>query len=265
MTLPTDRDALAISTLRFLAVDMVEAAKSGHPGAPLGLAPLAHLIWTRHLRFDPADPAWPDRDRFVLSCGHASALLYGLLHLAGFDLPVAELERFRQLGSKTPGHPERGHTPGVETTTGPLGQGLANAVGMAIAAGALADRFDRPDAPLFEHRVWVLASDGDLMEGVSGEASSLAGHLRLGRLKVFWDDNRISIDGSTDLAFSEDVVARYQAYGWRTLRVEDGNDLAALEAALAAAEAERERPVLVAVRTHIGYGSPKQDSAEAHG
>ena len=265
MTLPTDRDALAISTLRFLAVDMVEAAKSGHPGAPLGLAPLAHLIWTRHLRFDPADPDWPDRDRFVLSCGHASALLYGLLHLAGFDLPVAELERFRQLGSKTPGHPERGHTPGVETTTGPLGQGLANAVGMTIAARALAARFDRPGSPLFEHRVWVLASDGDLMEGVSAEASSLAGHLALGGLKVFWDDNRISIDGPTDLAFGEDVLARYAAYGWRTLRVEDGNDLDALEAAIAAAEAEPERPVLVAVRTHIGYGSPKQDSAEAHG
>ena len=264
--MPThESDALAIGTLRFLAVDMVEAAASGHPGAPLGLAPLAHLIWTRQLRFDPADPAWPDRDRFVLSCGHASALLYGLLHLAGYDLPVAELERFRQLGSRTPGHPEHGHTPGVETTTGPLGQGLATAVGMAMAARMLGGRFDRPGRPLFGHRVWVVASDGDLMEGISAEAASLAGHHRLGNLKVFWDDNRISIDGATDLAFSEDVGARFAAQGWRILRVDDGNDLTALERALDEAAAETQRPVLVAVRTHIGYGSPRQDSAAVHG
>jgi transketolase len=260
-----DRDALSIGALRFLAVDMVEAAKSGHPGAPLGQAPLAHRLWTRHLRFDPADPAWPDRDRFVLSCGHASALLYALLHLAGYELPIEELRRFRQLGSKTPGHPEHGHTPGVETTTGPLGQGFANAVGMAMAARSLAARFDRPGFELFRHRVWVIASDGDLMEGVASEAASLAGHHRLGNLKVFWDDNRISIDGSTDLAFSEDVAARFEAYGWRTLRVEDGNDLAALDAALDAAASESGRPVLVVVRTHIGFGSPKQDSADVHG
>ncbi len=260
-----DRDTLAISTIRFLAVDMVEAAKSGHPGAPLGLSPLAYLIWTRHLRHDPVDPAWPDRDRFVLSCGHASALLYALLHLAGYDLPLDELRRFRQFGSKTPGHPEHGHTVGVETTTGPLGQGLGNAVGMAMAERMLAARFNRPELQLFDHRVWVLASDGDLMEGISSEASSLAGRQRLGRLKVFYDSNHISIDGSTSLAFTEDVARRYEAYGWRTLRVEDGNDLVALDGAISAAEAENDLPTLVVVRTHIGYGSPKQDTAAAHG
>ncbi|MFN7959734.1 MAG: transketolase [Thermoanaerobaculia bacterium] len=259
-------DQLAINTIRFLAVDMVEAARSGHPGAPLGQAPLAYVLWTRLLRQDPAHPAWPDRDRFVLSCGHASALLYALLHLAGYPLPLDELKRFRQLGSKTPGHPEHGLTAGVETTTGPLGQGLANAVGMAIARAHLAARFNRPGHELFQHRIWVLASDGDLMEGVASEASSLAGHLGLGALKVFWDDNRISIDGSTDLAFTEDVAARYAAYGWRVLRVDDGNDLAALEQAAREAEAETTRPTLVAVRTHIGFGSPKkQDTKDAHG
>ncbi|HLF56817.1 MAG TPA: transketolase [Thermoanaerobaculia bacterium] len=260
-----DRDALAIATLRFLAVDMVEAANSGHPGAPLGLAPLAHLLWSRHLRFDPADPAWPNRDRFVLSCGHASALLYALLHLAGYDLPLDELRRFRQLDSRTPGHPEHGHTPGVETTTGPLGQGLGNAVGMALAERALAARFNRDGFPLFDHRIWVFASDGDLMEGVASEASSFAGHQRLGQLKVFYDSNGITIDGSTALAFSEDVAARYRAYGWRVLEVGDGNALEPLEEAISAAESEAERPTLVVVRTQIGYGSPKQDSAAAHG
>jgi transketolase len=260
-----ERDALAVATLRFLAVDMVEAAKSGHPGAPLGLAPLAHVLWTRHLRADPAEPAWPNRDRFVLSCGHASALLYGLLHLAGYDLPLDELRRFRQLDSKTPGHPERGHTPGVETTTGPLGQGLGNAVGMALAERALAARFNRDGFPLFDHRVWVIASDGDLMEGVASEASSLAGHQRLGHLKVFYDSNAITIDGSTSLAFTEDVGARYAAYGWRVLRVEDGNDLDELERAVTAAEAESERPTLVVVRTQIGFGSPKAGTAAVHG
>ncbi|HEX4953236.1 MAG TPA: transketolase [Thermoanaerobaculia bacterium] len=262
---PEQLDQLAINTVRFLAVDMVEAAKSGHPGAPLGQAPLGTLLYTRILRHDPADPSWPDRDRFVLSCGHASALLYALLHLSGYDLPLEELRRFRQLGSKTPGHPEHGHTPGVETTTGPLGQGLGNAVGMAIAREHLAARFNRPGFDLFTHRIWVIASDGDLMEGVASEASSLAGHLGLGCLKVFWDDNRISIDGSTSLTFTEDVAKRYEAYGWQVLRVADGNDLAALAAAARAAEAETERPTLVAVRTSIGYGSPKQDTAGAHG
>jgi transketolase len=261
-----DRDALAIGTIRFLAVDMVEKAKSGHPGAPLGLAPAAHVLWSRYLRFDPADPAWPNRDRFVLSCGHASALLYALLHLAGFDLPLEELKRFRQLDSKTPGHPERGHTVGVETTTGPLGQGLGNSVGMAIAERMLAARFNRPGFELFDHRVWVFASDGDLMEGVSSEASSLAGHQRLGALKVVYDSNQISIDGSTSLAFTEDSAARYAAYGWRVLRVDDGNDLGALDGAFDLAARETERPTLIVVKTVIGYGSPhKQGTAEAHG
>jgi len=261
-----DRDRIAVNTLRFLAVDMVERARSGHPGAPLGLAPVAHVLWSRFLRFDPADPLWPGRDRFVLSCGHASALLYALLHLAGFDLPLAELERFRQLGSRTPGHPEHGLTPGVETTTGPLGQGVANAVGMALGARLLGARFDRPGRPLFAHAVWAIASDGDLMEGVASEACSLAGHQRLGALKVIYDDNRITIDGPTDLAFSERVGERFAAYGWRVLSVADGNDLEELERALGEAAAERERPTLIAVRTEIGFGSPhKQGKSEVHG
>jgi len=261
-----DVDRLAVDTLRFLAVDMVEAAQSGHPGAPMGQAPLAYLLWTRYLRFDPRDPDWPDRDRFVLSCGHASALLYGLLHLSGYDLPMEELRAFRQWGSRTPGHPESFLTPGVETTTGPLGQGLGNALGMAIARRMLGATFNRAGFPLFDHRVWVIASDGDMMEGISSEASSLAGHLALGELVVFYDDNGISIDGSTDLAMSEDVGRRYEAYGWHVQRVADVNDLAALRAAIEAARDETERPSLVVVRTHIGYGSPgKQDSAEAHG
>ena len=259
-------ELLTVNTIRFLAVDMVERAKSGHPGAPLGMAPMAHVLWTRFLRFDPSDPAWPGRDRFVLSAGHASALLYALLHLAGYDLPVDELRRFRQVGSRTPGHPEHGVTAGVETTTGPLGQGLGNAVGMAIAQQALAAEFHRPGFALFDHDVWVIASDGDLMEGVSSEASSLAGHLRLGRLKVLYDSNSISIDGSTDLAFGEDVGARYRAYGWNVLRVEDGNDLEALAAAMEAAAGETGRPTLIEVRTTIGYGSPKKaGTAEVHG
>jgi transketolase len=255
-----------INTLRFLAVDMVEQAGSGHPGAPMGQAPLAYLLWTRHLRFDPEAPDWPNRDRFVLSSGHASALLYGLLHLGGFALPLDELRRFRQLGSLTPGHPEHGLTPGVETTTGPLGQGLANAVGMAIAERMLAARFNRPGFAVYDHRTFVIASDGDLMEGVASEACSLAGHLGLGKLIVFYDSNRITIDGSTDLTFSEDVPLRFTAYGWHTVSVADGNDLEALAAATDAAIAETERPSLILVRTHIGYGSPgKQDSAKAHG
>src|SRR5436305_1502721 len=258
-------DQIAINTIRFLAVDMVDKAQSGHQGAPMGQAPLAYLLWTRHLRHNPDNPDWPDRDRFVLSCGHASALLYALLHLAGYGLPIEELERFRQLGSKTPGHPEPELTRGVETTTGPLGQGLSNAVGMAIAAAKAAARFNREGFPLFDHRVWVIASDGDLMEGVSHETCSLAGHLRLAALKVFYDDNHVTIDGATDLAFSEDVGKRFEAYGGRVLRVADGNDLAALEAAIEAAAAETERPTLVAVRTIIGYGSPKEGTAEIHG
>jgi transketolase len=259
-------DELVINTIRFLAVDMVEKANSGHPGAPMGLAPLAYLLWTRHLRFDPLNPAWPDRDRFVLSAGHASALLYALLHLAGFDLPMSELQRFRQFGSKTPGHPEHEMAPGVETTTGPLGQGLGNSVGMAIAQRKSAAAFNRDGYPLFDYRIWVVASDGDMMEGVGSEAASLAGHLQLGNLKVFWDDNHISLDGPTALSFGDDVPKRFEAYGWRVERVADVNDLDAVEAAIAAVEAESERPSLVAVRTVIGYGSPKkQNTSQAHG
>ncbi len=257
---------LAINTIRFLAVDMVEAARSGHPGAPLGQASMAYTLWSRHLRFDPADPSWPNRDRFVLSCGHASALIYALLHLSGHDLPLEELKNFRQLDSKTPGHPEYGHTPGIETTTGPLGQGLSTAVGMAIGEQMLGARFNRPDFSLFDYRTWVIASDGDLMEGVTSEASSFAGHLQLGKFNVLYDDNNISIDGSTDLAFTEDVAARYAAYGWHVSRVDDGNDLEALDAAMTEAASETQRPSLIVVKTHIGYGSPnKQDTAAAHG
>lgn len=262
----TGPDAIAVNTIRFLAVDMVEKANSGHPGTPLGLAALAYELWAHHLRYNPENPYWPNRDRFVLSCGHASALLYALLHLAGYDLPLEELRRFRQLHSKTPGHPEHELTAGVETTTGPLGQGLGNAVGMAIAERSLAACFNRDGFSIFDHRIWVLASDGDLMEGVASEASSLAGHLGLGKLTVFYDSNRISIDGSTDLAFTEDVRRRYDAYGWHTLEVADGNDAAAIAAAIHAAEGETTQPTLILVHTHIGFGSPgKQDTAEAHG
>ncbi|MCY3971007.1 MAG: transketolase [Acidobacteria bacterium] len=265
---PPQRQPLdvATDTLRFLAVDMVERANSGHPGAPMGQAAMAALLWTKYLRFSPRDPQWPNRDRFVLSCGHASALIYGLLHLAGYDLSLDEIRNFRQYGSLTPGHPEHGLTPGVEVTTGPLGQGISAAVGMAIAEQLLAVRFNRPGHVLFNHRTWVLASDGDLMEGVASEACSMAGHLGLGKLNVLYDANRITIDGPTDLSFSEDVLGRYQAYGWHTLSVEDGNDIEALDAAFEAALAETDRPSLIQVRTHIGYGSPnKQDTAASHG
>ena len=257
---------IAINTLRFLAVDMVEQAASGHPGAPMGQAPMAYLLWTRHLRRSPNHPAWPNRDRFVLSCGHASALIYGLLHLAGYELPLDEIRDFRQWGSKTPGHPEYRHTPGVETTTGPLGQGLGNAVGMAIAERQLASTFNRDGFPVFDYRTWALASDGDVQEGVASEAASLAGHLGLGKLNVLYDDNRISIDGPTDLSFSEAVPQRFESYGWHVQSVSDGNDLEALDHAMSAAKAETARPSLIAVRTSIGYGSPnKQDTAAAHG
>jgi len=259
-------DQLAIDTIRFLAVDMVERAQSGHPGAPMGQAPMAYRLWSKHLRHHPANPSWLDRDRFVLSSGHASALVYALLHLSGYDLPLDELKRFRQLGSKTAGHPEHGLAPGVEMTTGPLGQGLGAAVGMAIAQEKLADRFNRDGFELFSHRVWVIASDGDLMEGLSAEASSLAGHLQLGGLNVLYDSNQISIDGSTDLTYSDDVAGRFAAVGWHVEVVDDGNDLGALDAAMEAAAAITDRPSLVIVSTHIGYGSPnKQDSAASHG
>jgi len=251
----------AIKTIQMLAVDAVEKAKAGHPGAPMGLAQIAFEIWMSELRFDPKDPAWPDRDRFVLSCGHASMLLYALLHLSGYDLPMAELERFRQWGSKTPGHPEVHLTPGVETTTGPLGQGIANAIGMAAALKMRAARF--PD--LVSARVFGLASDGDMMEGVSHEACSLAGHLGLENLVFFYDDNRITIDGPTSLAFSEDVGARFEAYGWYVQRI-DGHDRGQIQAALKKAVAEPKRPSLIVARTHIAHGAPnKQDSASAHG
>lgn len=247
-------------------MDAVERANSGHPGTPMALAPVAYLLWTRHLKHSPRHPDWPDRDRFVLSCGHASMLLYGLLHLTGYDLSLEDIRNFRQWGSRTPGHPERGHTPGVETTTGPLGQGIANAVGMAMAERFLAATFNRPGQALVDHRTWVLASDGDLMEGVASEAASLAGHLRLGKLTVIYDDNHITIDGRTDLAFSEDAGRRFEAYGWRVLRVGDGNDLAAIDAALAEAGRQSDRPTLIVLRTVIADPAPtKRDTAGAHG
>ncbi len=259
-------DRLCVNTLRFLAVDMVEQARSGHPGLPLGAASMAYVLWSRFLRFDPHEPTWPNRDRFVLSAGHGCALLYALLHLTGFDLPLQELKRFRQWGSRTPGHPERGRTPGVEVTTGPLGQGFGNAVGMAIAERSLAARFNRDQHRLVDHHTYVIASDGDLMEGVASEAASLAGHLRLGKLIVLYDDNRVTIEGGTDLAFTEDRLARFTAYGWHVQQVKHGNDVPSLVAAIGAARACTDRPSLVDVRTHIGFGSPhKQDTAAAHG
>src|SRR5262245_14763371 len=255
----------AANTLRFLSVDAVEKANSGHPGLPMGAADVAFVLWSRFLRYDPTAPDWPDRDRFVLSAGHGCMLLYALLHLAGYDLPMSELQAFRQWGSKTPGHPEFGHTAGVEATTGPLGQGISNAVGMALAGKLAATRFNDANFQPVAHRVFVLASDGDLMEGVSGEASSLAGHLGLGNLVVLYDDNGISLDGKTSLSFSEDVPARYSAYGWHVQTV-DGYDHEALARAIEAAIADRARPSLIACKTHIGYDAPhKQDTSEAHG
>jgi transketolase len=258
-------DQLAVDTIRTLSIDGVQQANSGHPGAPMGAAPMAYALWTRFLRHAPTRPDWPDRDRFVLSAGHASMLLYSLLHLTGYDLPLDELRRFRQWGSRTPGHPEFGLTPGVEATTGPLGQGFTNAVGMAIAERRLAHEFNRPGHTVVDHRTWVIASDGDLQEGIASEAASLAGHLRLGKLVVLYDDNHIQLDGPTSMAWSEDVPARFAAYGWHTERVGDGNDLEAIATAIERARAD-DRPSVVAVRTHIGYGSPnKQDTQKAHG
>ncbi|WP_026840063.1 transketolase [Citrifermentans bremense] len=259
-------DQLCINTLRFLAVDAIQEANSGHPGMPMGAAPMAYLLWTRFLRHNPASPDWFDRDRFVLSAGHGSMLLYSLLHLTGYDLPLSELKRFRQWGSRTPGHPERGLTPGVELTTGPLGQGGAGAVGMAIAESHLAARYNRPGFTLVDHFTYALVGDGDLMEGVAAEAASLAGHLRLAKLICLYDDNRITLAAATDLSFTEDRGARFRAYGWQVLEVADGNDLEAIGRALDEARAEKERPSLIMVRTRIGFGSPqKQDSFEAHG
>ncbi len=263
--LTPEQETQAINALRFLAADMIQTAKSGHPGLPMGDAAIAYTLWTRHLRHNPKNSKWPNRDRFILSGGHGSALLYALLYLTGYDLPLEELKRFRQWGSLTPGHPEVGLTPGVETTTGPLGQGFANGVGMAIAQAHMAAKFNRPGYPIFDHYIYAIVTDGDLMEGVASEAASLAGHLRLGRLIYFYDDNRITIDGSTDIAFTEDRGKRFEAYGWQVLYVEDGNDVEAIDAAINEAKADP-RPSLIVCRTHIGYGLPhKQDTPKAHG
>ena len=256
----------SINTIRMLAVDAIQKANSGHPGMPMGAAPMAYVLWRQFLNHNPANPAWPNRDRFILSAGHGSMLLYALLYLSGYDLSLDDLKNFRQWGSKTPGHPEFGQTPGVEMTTGPLGQGLASAVGMAIAERHLASRFNRPGFSLVDHYTYVVAGDGDLMEGISHEAASLAGTLALGKLICLYDDNHISIEGSTDLAFTEDRMARFKAYGWQTLAVEDGNNLEEIAKAIRQAREDDRRPSLIAVRTHIGYGSPhKQDTADVHG
>jgi transketolase len=261
----TDLDQLCINTIRILAIDGVQKAKSGHPGMPMGTSDMAYVLWTRFLKHNPTNPTWPNRDRFVLSAGHGSMLIYSLLHLTGYDLPLEELKNFRQWESHTPGHPEYGLTPGIETTTGPLGQGFATGVGMAIAERFLAATFNRPGFSLFDHNVYAICSDGDLMEGVSHEAASLAGHLGLGELIYLYDDNEISIEGSTDITFTEDVPARFRAYGWYVQEV-DGYDLDGIEAAIRAARQETERPSLIVCRTHIAYGSPnKHDTAGAHG
>jgi transketolase len=266
-------DQISINALRFLAVDQVEAAKSGHPGAPLGCAPIAYLLYTKYMKYDPQEPLWSDRDRFVLSNGHASALLYGSLHLAGFDLPIDQLKQFRQWGSHTPGHPEYGETPGVEVTTGPLGQGLAEAVGLAIAEKHLAAEFNQAGdtssgynshVPV-DHHTYVLCGDGDLMEGISHESCSLAGTLGLGKLIVLYDDNLISLDGPTELSYTENVTMRFEAYNWHVQMVDDGNDLVALSKAIEAAQAETAKPSLIRVRTVIGYGSPKAGTQKVHG
>jgi transketolase len=268
MNLTSDRDLenLCINTIRILSADAVQNANSGHPGMPMGAAAMAFTLWTRFLKFNPKNPQWFDRDRFVLSAGHGSMLLYSLLHLTGYDLPLEELKRFRQWGSKTPGHPERGHAPGVEVTTGPLGQGFGNAVGMAIAEAWLAMRYNRPSHTIVDHYTYAIAGDGDLMEGVCLEAASLAGHLRLSKLIVLYDQNHISLAGATDLVFTEDVARRFEAQGWHTRSVPDGNDTDDVSAAILEAQAEDGRPSLLLVRTHIGYGSPhKQDNFSAHG
>ncbi|MBW1700563.1 MAG: transketolase [Deltaproteobacteria bacterium] len=262
----TKLDELCVNTIRMLSIDGVEKAKSGHPGMPMGAAAMAYVLWTRFLRHNPVNPKWPDRDRFVLSAGHGSMLLYSLLHLTGYDLSLDDLKNFRQWNSKTPGHPEYPHTPGVEITTGPLGQGFAGGVGMAIAEQYLASRFNHPEHVISDHYTYGIVSDGDLMEGISHEAASLAGHLRLGKIIYLYDDNRISIEGSTDISFTENRTARFEAYGWHVQTIENGNDLGSIEKAIHAAREETTRPSFISVRTHIGYGSPnKQDKAVAHG
>lgn len=265
MSSPSILQEKAINTLRFLAADAVQTANSGHPGMPMGAAPMVYTLWTKHLRFNPRDPSWPDRDRFVLSGGHGSMLLYALLHVTGYNLSLEELKDFRQWRSRTPGHPEYGSTPGVEATTGPLGQGLGNAVGMAIAEAQLGAAFNRPGHKVVDHYTYVIATDGDLMEGVSYEVASLAGHMKLGKLIVLYDDNHISIDGSTDLTFTEDRGARFEAQGWHVQKVSDGNNVDSIDSAIKKAK-EDPRPSIILCRTHIGYGSPKkQDTAECHG
>ncbi|MBI5671077.1 MAG: transketolase [Chloroflexi bacterium] len=264
---PADLSTLAINTIRTLAIDAVQKADSGHPGLPMGAAPMAYVLWTRHLRHNPRDPRWANRDRFVLSAGHGSMLLYALLHLTGYDLPLEQLKNFRQWGYHTPGHPEYGYTPGVETTTGPLGQGAANAVGFALAEAYLASYFNRPGYNIVDHYTYALVSDGDLMEGVCAEAASLAGLWGLGKLIYLWDNNHITLDGGTDMTFTEDVLKRFEAYGWHTLHVTDGNtDLEAINAAIEQAKAVTDQPTLISVRTTIGYGSPnRQNTSKAHG
>ncbi|HEY0320863.1 MAG TPA: transketolase [Pyrinomonadaceae bacterium] len=257
-------DQLCINTIRALAIDAVQKAESGHPGLPLGAAPMAYVLWTRFLRHNPQNPKWANRDRFLLSAGHGSMLLYALLYLTGYDLPLEELKNFRQWGSKTPGHPENVLTPGVEITTGPLGQGFANGVGMAMGAAHLAAKFNQPEFPVIDHHVYAIVSDGDLMEGVSSEAASLAGHLKLGKLIYLYDDNRVTIEGFTDLAFSENVPKRFEAYGWHTTTVEDGNDLDAIEQAIRDAQSVADRPSLISVKTIIGYGMPTAGTRKAH-
>jgi len=261
----TDIDQLSIDTIRFLSVDAVQKANSGHPGLPLGAAPMAYVLWSSFLRFNPQHPGWPNHDRFVLSAGHGSALLYSMLHLYGYDLSMEEVKNFRQVGSKTPGHPESMLTPGIEVTTGPLGQGFGNGVGIAMAEAFLAAKYNRPGFTLFDHYTYGIVSDGDLMEGVASEAASLAGHLKLGKLIYLYDDNHISLDGPTSLAYTEDPMKRFDAYGWHTQTVEDGNDVAAIEQAIRAAQQETERPSIIAVKTIIGFGSPMQGTSKVHG
>lgn len=261
----TDLDQLCVNTIRFLSVDAVEKANSGHPGLPLDAAPMAYVLWQKAMHYNPQNPRWFNRDRFILSAGHGSALLYSMLHLTGYQLPLEQIKLFRQWGSITPGHPERAMDHGVEVSTGPLGQGFANGVGMAIAEAYLAARYNRPGHEIIDHYTYAIVSDGDLMEGVASEAASLAGHLKLGKLIYLYDDNEVTLSASTQVAFTEDRAARFEAYGWQTITIEDGNDLKAIEKAVLAAQKEKERPTLILLRTHIGYGSPKQDSFEAHG
>lgn len=257
-------DQLCINTIRTLSLDAVQKAESGHPGLPLGAAPLAYVLWTRFLRHNPNNPKWENRDRFLLSAGHGSMLIYSLLHLTGYDLPLDEIKNFRQWGSRTPGHPENILTPGVEITTGPLGQGFANGVGMAMASAHLAAKFNQKDFPVIDHHIYAIVSDGDLMEGVASEAASLAGHLKLGKLIYFYDDNKVTIEGFTDLAFSEDVPKRFEAYGWHTVTVEDGNDLEAIDEAIREAQSVGTKPSLISVKTTIGFGMPTAGTRKAH-